>query len=424
VKGFEKLKREVIDCDLCTGCGTCIGVCPVHTLAYENGRVVDAGKRCVQCGRCSAVCPGKEFPMDEWSQELFQKKYDSRKLFGTYQGIYNAYAVKDEIRVTGSSGGVVTQILIDLLRLHIIDGAVAVREKKEEPYRFASFIAVSEEEIIRAAQSKYVVIPVNQVIREIERTGKKVAYVGLPCQIQGMRKAMKVNPRLADQVAVLISLFCGFNMEERATEYLIKKGGFQKPEVEKLSYRHKKDRETGFYIRGKDGREFFVNKHGYTFMNLLFSPRRCWKCYDYSGEFADLSVGDAWEKGPGFSRVIVRTQRGNDIFEKLRDIGSIYAKPCDEGAIIKTQQKVVSYKKRQIAVRKKRMKAFPDYGVEPEPCRGKLWIKGIILYWILCFFQNPVGRFSIRFLPFRLLVRISERLKGREVIRDENESYL
>lgn len=421
MKGFDELKREVIDCDLCTRCGTCIGVCPVETLAYENGEVVDAGKCCVQCGKCNTVCPGKEFSMGKWSEELFQKTYYNWQLFGSYQGIYNAYAQNEEIRVNGSSGGVITQILIELLQMHIIDGAVVVVEKKHEPYKFEPFIAVNKEQIIKAAQSKYVVVPVNQVIREIEKSGKKIAYVGLPCQIQGMRKAMSSSVRLSDQVVVLISLFCGFNMEESATEYLIAKGGFKRSEVEKLSYRYKKDGQTGFYIRGKDGKEFFVSKHGYTFMNLIFSPKRCWKCYDYSGEFADISVGDAWEKNSGFSRVIVRTQTGSDILERVRNIGSIYAELCDESAIIKTQKKVVTYKKEQIVIRKKRMKYFPDYGVEFEQCRGKLRIKGIFLYGILCFFKNPVGKFTLRFLPFRFLVKISERIKGREVIQDENE---
>lgn len=231
---------------------------------------------------------------------------------------------------------------------------------------------------------------------------------------------MRANVRLAEQVVILISLFCGFNMDENATEYLMSKGGFQKSEIEKLSYRQKRGGQTGFYIRGRNGKEFFINKHGYTFLNLIFSPKRCWKCYDYSGEFADISVGDAWEKGPGFSRVIVRTQNGKDILERLRNTGSIDTEVCDESAIVKTQKKVVMYKKRQITVRKERMKQFPDYGVEFEQCRGKLRIKGIVLYMILGFFKNPVGKFTIRFLPFHVLVKISERLKGREVIQDEN----
>ena len=186
-----------------------------------------------------------------------------------------------------------------------------------------------------------------------------------------------------------------------------------------MNYRYKNKNGTGFYIRGKKGQEFFVSKHGYTFMNLIFSPKRCWKCYDYSGEFADISVGDAWEKGQGFSRVIVRTQIGQDILEMLKKYGS-YVEPCDESAIIKTQNKVVTYKKRQIDIRKRRMKTFPDYGVEFDQCRGKVRIKGIILYMALAFFKSPVGKFALWILPFHLMVKMSERLKGREVIQSED----
>lgn len=421
MEGFEELKSKVLDRGLCTGCGTCIGICPVNTLAYMDGRIMDAKRRCIKCGMCNSVCPGREFSMDEWSSKLFQKRYDTGSLFGSYRAIYNISPKDNEIRISGASGGVVTQILIDLLESHKIKGAVAVRAKQDEPYKFEPFIAVNKEQIMAAAQSKYVILPVNQVIQEIKKSGKKVAYVGLPCQIQGMRKAMKNNAWLAGQIVVLISLFCGFNLEMEATEYLIAKSGIKKPEIEKLSYRHKKDGRTGFYIRGKNGKEFFVSKHGYTFMNLIFSPVRCWKCYDYSGEFADISVGDSWEKGQGFSRVIVRTQVGSEIIENLRNQNLADMEPCDESVIARTQKKVVTYKKRQIAVRKRRMKSFPDYGVEFNRCRGKVWVKGIVLYRVLAFFKSPLGKAVIRFLPFRLMVKMSERLKGREVIQGEDQ---
>ncbi len=420
MKGFDKLKKEVIESDLCTRCGTCVGICPVETLACQDGRVVDAGHGCVQCGMCSAVCPGKEFPMNEWSEKLFQKPYDTGRLFGSYQGIYTVSSHDAAVRAEGSSGGIVTQMLLSLLEWHKIEGAVVVGEKENDPSGFVPFIATSTEQIRKAAQSKYVVLPVNQVIREIKESGKKIAYVGLPCQIQGMRKAMAENAWLAEQIVVLISLFCGFNMEEEATEYLISKSKIPKSKIAILRYRHRRGKQTGFYIKGTNDREFFINKHGYTFMNLLFSPKRCWQCYDYSGEFADLSVGDAWEKGSGFSRVIVRTQTGSEIVKMLESREVVKTEPCKEDVIVKTQKKVVTYKKQQIAVRRERMKPFPDYGVDFEQCKGKIRIKGVILYTILSFFKNPVGRLGIRILPFRLLVKVSERIKGKEVIQSEN----
>lgn len=419
MKGFTQLKAEVIDRRLCTGCGTCVGMCPAGTLASGENGVADIKNCCTQCGICYAVCPGKEFSMSAWSERLFQKPYRADMLLGYYRSIWNAYSREEEIHDRGASGGVITQILVELLEQNVIEGAVAVRRRQDSPVRFEPFIAVSREQIIASAQSKYRIIPTNEVIRTIKRSDKKIAYVGLPCQIQGMRKAMERDGQLRARIVVLISLFCGFNMTKGATDYLIRKSGIPEEEIDELQYRCKRGNDTGFYIKGKSGQEFFVSKHGYTFLNLIFSPERCWKCFDYSGEFADISVGDAWEKRTGFSRVIIRTPNGEKIWELARKQGMIYAETADENVIIRTQNKVISYKKRQIAIRKKWMKHFPDYGVVFTKCSGKMWIKGMILYGILLFFKCPVGKAVIRIVPFAALVKISETLKGREVNRED-----
>ncbi len=50
-----------IDPAQCTGCGTCIRVCPSDILCLENGTAHAApdtnAARCLQCGHCMAACP-------------------------------------------------------------------------------------------------------------------------------------------------------------------------------------------------------------------------------------------------------------------------------------------------------------------------------------------------------------------------------
>jgi nitroreductase/NAD-dependent dihydropyrimidine dehydrogenase PreA subunit len=50
-----------IDPDRCTGCGTCIRVCPSDILSLENHTAHAApdtnAARCLQCGHCMAACP-------------------------------------------------------------------------------------------------------------------------------------------------------------------------------------------------------------------------------------------------------------------------------------------------------------------------------------------------------------------------------
>lgn len=40
----------------CTGCGTCVGVCPTGALSLRDGRVDVDGELCTCCEACVAVC--------------------------------------------------------------------------------------------------------------------------------------------------------------------------------------------------------------------------------------------------------------------------------------------------------------------------------------------------------------------------------
>lgn len=409
------LKQEVLDRELCTTCGTCMGVCPTGAIAFVEDKITIEYGKCIQCGKCFACCPGKSFSMEKWSKELFGKSYDADDILGSCRFIRIARARSEDIHGKAASGGVVTQLCADLINGGKVDGVVAVRAKKGVAYEFEPFIAENEEELIQAAQSKYVLIPVNRIIKVIKERNISVAFVGLPCQIQGMRKTMEQDAQLKKQVVVLISLFCGFSMEKDATDYLIVKSKISKQDISELSYRHKQGEETGFYVKGRNGKDFFISKHAYTFMNLLYSPKRCWKCFDYSGEFADISVGDAWDCEGGGSRVIVRTDTGNDVWKYSMSQGTLKAKPSEREAILKTQKMVVRYKKINIGIRKKLMRTFPEYDTKLPVAKGKAKAEGYLLYMILAFFKTPPGMLIRKYLPFKLMIGISASIKRKEI---------
>jgi len=46
----------VIDESLCTGCGLCVKVCPLRTIAVRDGKAVVVGDASLNCGHCAAVC--------------------------------------------------------------------------------------------------------------------------------------------------------------------------------------------------------------------------------------------------------------------------------------------------------------------------------------------------------------------------------
>ncbi len=49
-----------IDTERCTGCGTCVLVCPHDVLAIESRKAILPHKeRCIECGACQLNCaPG------------------------------------------------------------------------------------------------------------------------------------------------------------------------------------------------------------------------------------------------------------------------------------------------------------------------------------------------------------------------------
>jgi nitroreductase/Pyruvate/2-oxoacid:ferredoxin oxidoreductase delta subunit len=49
--------ETVIDESLCTGCGLCVKVCPLRTIAVRDGKAVIVGDVSLNCGHCAAVCP-------------------------------------------------------------------------------------------------------------------------------------------------------------------------------------------------------------------------------------------------------------------------------------------------------------------------------------------------------------------------------
>ena len=62
---------------------------------------------------------------DKWSQKLYGEHYDIHKKLGYYQSVWLARAESEEIYQKSASGGVVTQICLDLLEGKRVDGVVA-----------------------------------------------------------------------------------------------------------------------------------------------------------------------------------------------------------------------------------------------------------------------------------------------------------
>ena len=215
--GFDELERGVIERGLCTVCGTCIGSCPIQCLEWgydddDEIMPVDKEKGCNRCGVCVRACPGADIPMPELDKFVFgQARQDKPDDHGIFRTCARAWATDDKVRGAGSSGGVVTALLVYALEKGLIDCALVAGFDKEQPWRAVPVLATTADEIKAASKSiLQPVAPTSLLTAAMEKGFEKIGVVGLPCAVHGLRKMQYdgLARRASERIAVIIGLFC------------------------------------------------------------------------------------------------------------------------------------------------------------------------------------------------------------------------
>jgi len=358
---------QVVKNGLCTGCGTCIALCPEEairlTIDKKKGIYVPkiVEDKCKDCGVCHKVCPGHEVDFKQLNLEIFEKEPDDI-LIGNYLNCYVGHSTDYNIRYNSASGGLVTALLIFALEEGLIDGALVTRMEKDKPLEPEPFIARTKEEIIDASKSKYCPVPANIALKEIlgSKEGERFAVVGLPCHIHGIRKAEQLNKNLKEKIVLHFGIVCNHTPTFLATEFLIKKTKIKKEEIKKLDYRGE-GWSGGMKITTKMGDVIFIPYFSPSYWGIVFNsfffPPRCTLCSDKICELSDVTFADAWipelmkNDKIGTSLIITR----NKIFEKILDDaalkGKIELKKVDKNVPLHSQGLYLLKKKLKANIR-------------------------------------------------------------------------
>lgn len=415
--GFQKLKEQVIDANLCTRCGGCVGVCREQAIIIDDvmGEALPRlNGTCDSCdGRCYDACSGDYVPFPSLNEFVFGQQPTNRYL-GNYQSISVGFASDAEVRAQGASGGVLTAVLLYLLAKGLVDGAIVTRSDPQQPWLGKPFIARTPTEIKQAAQSKYAIIPVNAILQEVEKLDGKFAYVGLPCQVHSLRKLQQSGNVAAQKISVVLGSYCGINMHFESVRSFLRAHGVQDVEqVARLEYRAG---EWPGKMRAQmtDGRVFELEKFYANYLIPFFVMQRCLTCTDLTNEFADIVGGDAWspvyeERGKGWSLVVSRTQTGQNLLNAMLEDSALSLQPTDEHDAMTMHSHMLDFKKRGAFLRMQRLrrlgKATPRYDYEPLdiPFKRQLFEWAIdFIFW--------AGRFR---LIHRIVERIPIRWTGR-----------
>lgn len=343
--------KEIRNAGLCTGCGTCAGMCPNYAIKMvisSKGIYIPQidNKNCNECGICFNVCPGNSVDFKGLNLEIFGKN-PFNKLIGNYLNCYIGYAINYDMRYNSTSGGLVTQLLIYALEKGLINSALVTKMKYDNPLEPKPFIARTKAEIKEASKSKYCPVPANTMLKEIleSKDNEKFIVVGLPCHIQGIRKAERINKNLRKKIVLHFALFCNHTPTFLATEYLLKKMRLKKEAIKKIDYRGK-GWPGGMSIVLKNNRELFIPYFSLDYwgsvFNSFFFPIRCTLCNDKISDLADISFGDAWlpelvDDKIGTSLIISRSKIGEEILQNAIAEKKIKLTKVDVDNVLKSQ---------------------------------------------------------------------------------------
>jgi coenzyme F420 hydrogenase subunit beta len=361
---------SVVRDGLCTGCGTCIALCPKEaielTLNEKKGIYIPKlnEEKCNNCGVCFKVCPGHEVDFNALNLEIFGKEPENI-LIGNYLNCYTGHATDYDIRYNSASGGLVTQLLIFALEEGIIDGALVTRMKKDKPLEPESFIARTPEEIIEARGSKYCPVPANVALREIleAEEWKRFAVVGMPCHIQGVRKAEQVNTKLKEKIILHVGIFCNHAPNFWGTKLLLQRLRVKEDEVIKLDYRGE-GYPGSMKISQKSGELLLLPDYWGFVGAYFFFPGRCLMCSDGICELADISLGDAWlpelsDDKIGKSILVSKSEIGEQLLQAMKLKNKIELTEVGVEKVIRSQAGMLYFKKKNLNAHIKLFKVVP-----------------------------------------------------------------
>lgn len=399
-----------IDARVCTQCGACVSICPVNAVTAGSDGVSLQGE-CLDCGLCHRFCPGREMDFIALS-ETYLGCPPEDPLLGHFRRLGVARSTSEEVRERGASGGVVTALLLHLLETDKIQGALGVTMDRDQPWASQATLLTSTEEVKQAAQSKYSLVSLAALLRSARREPGSFAVVGLPCHVHGLRRLQRLGSYRA-KFPLTIGLFCGFNLLPAATDHLIARTGLNKRHIVTLQYRGGRW-PGGLLLHSSDGRQRFIPKHSYGYVNLAYVPRRCLACPDLTNELADLSVGDTWleEYAGGWSTVICRSARGEQLLAEAAEAGVLRVDNINRQDLLRSHGHLLAYKKEGYFVRQKWLRTPLRYTLLRPKVKRRRWLEQSGVLFLILGLSNQLARRILQRVPLPWLAWLSGR--GRQ----------
>jgi len=313
--------QGVIDSGMCIGCGACTLVDRSIQLRLDHDRLIFQPDRASGADAAS-VCPAVEVDFPWLQTELFPGQAPGP--YGVIDSVHLAQSTDLDRNRAASSGGLIKELLIELLDRPDVDGVIALDHV--EGLEFAGRLITDPGEIDHLPGSIYhnlLQTPSAELLREHDG---RFVLVAIPCQLEGLYNyILRVEPSLRDRIHTTIGLLCGWQYSHHSINAIAAYNRIDPTTITDIAYRG--GGPVGpLRIKTDDGREHSVNRRvnfGYqvAFDRHMNTPR-CHVCVNHGNFLADLVVGDAWlpntlRSKTGVSLVTCRTAEATKLLHSL-----------------------------------------------------------------------------------------------------------
>ncbi|MGQ9856710.1 MAG: polysaccharide pyruvyl transferase family protein [Fervidobacterium sp.] len=337
---FENVSR-VKDC---TGCFACYNVCPQNAIKMvldKEGFYVPTvdNNLCTKCRLCVNVCPVVKLPKNE---NLKEPK------------TYVAWSLDDSVRFASSSGGIYTE-----LAKKVIDEGGTVFAVAWSKDWLPVHVKIERTEDIRSTVgSKYIQSNVGKCYNEVvnlAKNGKKVLFVGTPCQIAGLKNVLsKSGLKENSDNILLVDLVClGVSSSAVFRKYLDENFGLNN--VQDIQFRNKDTgwEKSSFKLIKRDltsvSSIFYKNPFGYGYGRKLYLRKSCYECpFSTLPRQGDITLGDFWgvpdeyKDQRGVSVVLANNEKGMAVINELVSVKRIFAEEVALETATKHNSRIVS----------------------------------------------------------------------------------
>ncbi|PTD98123.1 coenzyme F420 hydrogenase [Pseudothauera lacus] len=364
--------QEVIDGGYCVGCGACAalpGSAHRMELTVQGAYSARIEGVSANAAAVSRVCPFSDEAISE--DAIAAVRFPQAKahpMLGRIQGVYAAQVVEGQFRQRGSSGGMGSWLLDQLLAGGHVDAVVhvAALDAGAGEALFGYRISTTAEEIRSGAKSRYYPVTLADVLTRVREVPGRYAFTGVPCFIKALRLLAAEDETIGSRVAFCIGLVCGHLKSRGFAEFLAWQMGVPPQSLTGFDFRVKVPGQAANHYGAKalgvvDGMpveriQTMQQLYGHDWGMGLFKLKACDYCDDVVAETADVTVGDAWlpqyvSDERGTNLLIVRHPQLAEIIAGGVARGSIHLEELTPDDAVRSQASGFSHRREGLAYR-------------------------------------------------------------------------